>query len=162
VNRRARVLKIPFNKIIADIQKNLFVIGSNLAQPMIRSKSIPHPLHKHYAGRTMPGAAPVLPTITLEQVHEIEDMIDHFQKNLPPLTHFILPQGNPIASALQVTRAICRRTERRVVQLAMHAKVDPLNMAYLNRLSDLLFVLARAVNHKTKRGDIIWHIPKKR
>jgi cob(I)alamin adenosyltransferase len=83
----------------------------------------------------------------------LEELTDHFQRNLPPLKNFIFPQGNPVAAFAQVIRAICRRVERRVVHLAMRSRVNPLILAYLNRLSDLFFALARALN---KKSETIW------
>lgn len=146
---------LPFKKIIEQIQKDIFVIGTDLSHPIIASNSIPHPLHRYFRHNFVEKKRS-LPKILPEHVHQLEEWIDHFQAKLPALKNFILPQGNAIGSFLQFARAVCRRTERRIVQLAMHAKINPLILAYLNRLSDLLFVLARAVNYKGKKSEIIW------
>lgn len=143
-----------FRRIVEQVQKDLFVIGADLSRPMIRANAIPHPLHRHYPREASPKIP--VPSVDHTHVHYVEGLIDHFQASLPPLKNFILPQGNMLGSFLQIIRAICRRTERRVVQLAMHSKVNPMSLAYLNRLSDLLFVLARAVNHESRQSEIIW------
>lgn len=145
----------PFKKIIEQIQQDLFVVGTDLSHPIIFSNSIPHPLSRHLH-HTFVEEKRRLPKIVPEHIHQLEDWIDHFQAKLPALKNFILPQGNAIGSFLQFARALCRRTERRTVQLATHAKINPLILAYLNRLSDLLFVLARAVNYKGKKSEVLW------
>jgi cob(I)alamin adenosyltransferase len=75
---------------------------------------------------------------------------------LPPLRAFVLPGGTPAAAHLHLARTVCRRAERSVVALARSAKVDPLAIVYLNRLSDLLFVLARHENHRARRREETW------
>lgn len=154
-NSEQKKIKMAFKKIIEEIQRDLFVIGADLAQPLIKSNSIPHPLQHHFPRQASHGVKNI-PQITYLHVHRLEELTDHFHRKLPELKNFILPHGNPVGSFLQVVRAICRRTERRVVQLSVHSKVNPLILAYLNRLSDLLFVLARAVNLKSKKPEIIW------
>lgn len=154
-SRKERKMRASFRAIIEQTQKDFFVIGADLSSPLIRDNAIPHPLHHHYPRHTNYRVRRV-PQITHEHVHRLEEWIDLTQAQVPPLNNFILPQGNPVGSFLQVVRAICRRTERRAVQLAVHSKVNPLILAYLNRLSDLFFVLARAVNSKSKKTEIIW------
>ena len=143
-----------FKKMMDKIQRTLFVIGSDLSQTMIKNNSIPHPLRHHYPKR--PQEKIKIPWIRPSDVHDLENWMDHFQKRLPPLRNFILPQGGMMGAYAQVARTICRRAERRVVQLSMHSKIDPLILAYLNRLSDFLFLLARAINYKSKKPEIIW------
>jgi hypothetical protein len=85
-----------------------------------------------------------------------EDAIDARQATLPPLKAFILPGGSPAGALLHFARTVCRRAERRVVALARHEAVDPLVVAYLNRLSDLLFVLARDANRTAGVAEDTW------
>jgi len=144
-----------FREMIQQIQRDLFVIGAELSRPLIKSNTIPHPLRRHYP-LSVSFRKNYIPSITHKEIHRIEIAIDHFQERLPPLKNFILPQGHPVGAFLQVVRAICRRTERRIVQLAVHSRINPLALAYLNRLSDLLFVLSRAVNHKSKKAELLW------
>ncbi len=143
------------NNVLEKIQKDLFVIGSDLSYTLIKNNTIPHPLRKHYP-KNQQVVLSKIPKTSPNDVHQIENLIDHFQKHLPPLHNFILPQGDPMGAYAQVTRTICRRAERRAVQLAMHSKTNPMILAYLNRLSDLLFLFARALNHKSHKSEIIW------
>jgi cob(I)alamin adenosyltransferase len=98
------------------------------------------------------------PSVTPEQVQALEEAINRFDAELPPLRNFILPGGTPAAAALHFARAVCRRAERRLV--ALERGPAPLLsrqlVPYLNRLSDLLFVLARTANARAGRGDVIW------
>ena len=86
----------------------------------------------------------------------LEELIDRLDAKNEPLASFILPGGDPGAAALQVCRTVCRRAERAVVSLARTAEVDPAILVYLNRLSDLLFVLARRVNAKKGIDEVRW------
>ena len=117
------------------IQRDLFAIGAELATP---------------------DAAKQRATVTTNQVEALERLIDAHEATLTPLKNFILPGGTPKAAALHVARTTCRRAERAVVALARDQQVNPLIIHYLNRLSDLLFVLARAVNKRAGRADIAW------
>lgn len=112
---------------IRRIQRELFDVGADLATPPDRSK----------------GEAP---RVSAEMVTQLEQDIDALDARLPELRHFILPGGSPAAAALQVARTVCRRAERRAVTLGRHEAVDPVLLQYLNRLSDFLFVAARAAN----------------
>ena len=143
-----------FKTILEKVQSDLFVIGSDLSGSMIKNRTIPHPLKHHYPRNE--ETVSKVPKIRHEDVHWLEEWTDHFQSELPPLRNFIFPRGNPIGTLAQAVRAICRRSERRTVQLAMRSKVNPLILAYLNRLSDLLFLLARAANQKTHTSERIW------
>lgn len=122
------------------IQRDLFAIGAELATPE------PETLQ-----RTRPGM-----TIGPDRVEALERAIDALAEALPPLRSFILPGGTPKAAALHLGRTVCRRAERRVVALSHAAAVSPAILRYLNRLSDLLFMLARTANAGAGRGDIAW------
>lgn len=89
-------------------------------------------------------------------VEELEEAIDRLEGSLPPLRHFILPGGHPIAGLCHVARTVARRAERRLVHVAREARVNPASLAYLNRLSDFLFVAARHVNAREGVSDIPW------
>jgi cob(I)alamin adenosyltransferase len=94
-----------------------------------------------------PSAPRPEPAITPRQVERLERDIDTFDARHPPLTSFVLPGGSAPASALHVARTIARRAERELVALTREETVDPVLLAWANRLSDLLFALALAVNH---------------
>src|SRR5690606_14582350 len=87
---------------------------------------------------------------------ELEEHIDRYDAQLPPLRQFILPGGTIPAALLHVARTVARRAERRVAALAAQEPVNPVTLQYLNRLSDLLFVLARWVNHRAGVADVPW------
>ena len=89
-------------------------------------------------------------------VAALEATIDRMEAELPPLTSFVLPAGTPLAAQLHVARTVCRRAERRVVALAGHAAVEPRLARYLNRLGDLLFVMARWCNRRAGGADVEW------
>ena len=117
------------------VQRDLFLIGAELATP---------------------NAAKVRDKVTTERVEAIERLIDKHEAELAPLKNFILPGGTPKAAALHVARTTCRRAERAVVTLGRDEQINATIIHYLNRLSDLLFVLARAVNKQAGRADIVW------
>ena len=87
---------------------------------------------------------------------ELEQAIDAFEQELPPLRQFILPGGSPLAAALHLARAVCRRAERRVVALHRREPVEAEVLVYLNRLSDFLFVAARAANQRAGVEEQPW------
>ncbi len=120
------------------IQKDLFALGARLADPSAR-----------IAQRVTKAA------ITPADVERLEITIDRLEAELPPLRRFILPGGGLAGSLLHLARTVCRRAERRVIALGPEA-VDPLVIVYLNRLSDLLFVMARAVNHRSNLPETEW------
>lgn len=122
---------------VQTIQRDLFSIGAELATP--------HP------AKVRERAA-----LNAEQVTTLEQLIDKYEATLPPLKNFILPGGTVKAAALHLARTTCRRAERSVVTLAREQQINPLIIHYLNRLSDLLFVLARVVNKQAGRADITW------
>ena len=117
--------------LLVGIQSELFDIGAELATPVERTGT---PLARR------------LRTVRPAQTEALEQAIDAFEVNLPPLKVFILPGGSPAASALHLARTVARRAERRVVSLSAQEPVNPEILRYLNRLSDLLFVLARTAN----------------
>lgn len=96
------------------------------------------------------------PQITENDIHILETEIDEMNGELPALNSFVLPSGNETSARLHVVRAVCRRTERAVVQLAIHEELDDLVIPYLNRLSDWLFVAARYVIVKSGVEEILW------
>lgn len=94
--------------------------------------------------------------ITASAVATLEQHLDEFNAELPPLKDFILPGGTPAAAACQLARAVCRRAERRCWTLAGEESVNEFALKYLNRLSDLLFVIARVLNRAAGRDEPIW------
>jgi cob(I)alamin adenosyltransferase len=95
------------------------------------------------------------------QVTRLENLLDHLNRDLSPLKEFILPGGSPAAAVCHVARTVCRRAERGVISLARTDKVNPVSIQYLNRLSDLFFVMARALNALAGQADILWTPRKK-
>ena len=123
---------------VTTIQRDLFALGARLADPARR-----------IAGRVTKAA------ITAEDVTRLERWIDDFEQELPPLRRFVLPGGSPVGAALHVARTVCRRAERAMVDLGESAfEIELLH--YINRLSDLLFTMARAVNHRGGCPEIEW------
>ena len=120
------------------IQKQLFALGARLADPSSR-----------IAGRVTKAA------IAEADVEALEQMIDRLEAELPPLRRFILPGGCAAGAQLHVARTVCRRAERRVVALGPGA-VESILVVYLNRLSDLLFVMGRAVNRRAGVAETEW------
>jgi cob(I)alamin adenosyltransferase len=126
------------DEVLRRMQHELFVIGAQLATPKPAEKGVPMISDVHIAAA--------------------ERDIDHFEERLPPLKEFILPSGTAVAAQIHLARAICRRAERRVVTFSHSAadSVTPTLLAYLNRLGDLLFVLARAANQHAGRNETAW------
>jgi cob(I)alamin adenosyltransferase len=123
--------------LLADIQRDLFSVGAQLADPNQHGKK---PKSRLDAAR----------------IKALEEAIDRFETELPPLRQFILAGGAPAGAMLHVARTVCRRAERRVTALAETVELDSRNIEYLNRLSDFLFVLARLVNHRQGQQEIPW------
>jgi cob(I)alamin adenosyltransferase len=94
--------------------------------------------------------------IAAAQVAALEEALDAFNERLPPLREFILPGGGPAAAACHVARTVCRRAERRAWTLARAETVAPEPLQYLNRLSDLLFVLARVLARRESGSEVLW------
>jgi len=137
----ALLAHLPLDQEIREIQSDLFDLGTDLA--------------------TAPGtpAASNAARIDETQIRRLEGLIDRWQAEAPPLKNFILPGGAPGAAALHVCRTVCRRAERSTVRLSLAEPVGPHAIVYLNRLSDLLFVLARWVNAREKISEPIWKGP---
>lgn len=126
--------------LLRSIQRDLFAIGGHLATPD--------------PAKVM--AALEKAELTDGQIAEFERVMDQAADQLPPLKAFVLPAGQPKATAFHVARTVCRRAERSVVALSQEAEVPPVFLSYLNRLSDLLFTLARLANHQGGTDDETW------
>jgi cob(I)alamin adenosyltransferase len=123
--------------VLVQIQRDIFALGAQLADPE----------HK------------IAPRVTKARLSDadvgrLETLIDQLEAELPPLRRFILAGGAPAAAALHVARTVCRRAERRMV--ALEPAVEPVLLRYVNRLSDLLFVLARVLNHRAGVSETEW------
>ena len=94
--------------------------------------------------------------ITPDRVDRLEQLLDTLNEELSPLKEFILPGGSPAAAACHQARAVCRRAERRTHSLMKTEDINPVSLKYLNRLSDLLFVMARHINKTAGIADILW------
>ena len=129
-----------FDPLLESIQRDLFSIGGHLATP--DPERVRKALEKA--------------TLSPERVSEFERAMDEADQELQPLKAFVLPAGTPKASALHLGRTVCRRAERSVVHLAHGNDVPELFVVYLNRLSDLLFILARLANHRAGVSDVTW------
>ena len=134
---------------IIKIQNEIFTLGAMLATPAEKAilKSGKERLNIY--------------KISASEVAFLENEIDHMDKNLPQMTHFILPGGHQTVSFCHIARCVCRRAERLVVQLDKQENVDKMILTYLNRLSDYLFVLARKLSVDNQANEISW-IPKKK
>jgi cob(I)alamin adenosyltransferase len=106
-------------------------------------------------------SVPGHPVMRETQVVRLEAMLDELNAALPPLKNFILPGGTRAAALAHVARAVCRRAERRLVALANAEQVPAVMLQYLNRLSDLLFVVARALNRRAGAPDVLWRQEKR-
>lgn len=131
-------------RILFKIQNELFVIGSTLATPPEKEKL------KSGKERLQ------IEKINSQQICYLEKEIDKMNTTLPAMTHFILPSGHPTVSYCHITRNICRRAERRVVQLSEESHVNDSILSYLNRLSDYLFVLARKLSIDLDVKEKLW------
>ena len=120
--------------------------------------NIQHDLFDLGGDVSIPGRA----TMTEGQVQRLETLLDEFNSVLPPLKEFILPGGTRAAGLAHLARTVCRRAERSIVALSSTEKVADPARVYLNRLSDLLFVLGRALNRESGRGDVLWQQGKNR
>ena len=126
---------IKIKKILKIVQNDLFDLGADLCIP---DKKNTQKLK-----------------ITKDRVDYIEEKIDNFNKELSSLNSFILPGGSESSTYLHIARTVTRRAERKIVALSKKERINPITIIYLNRLSDLLFVLARYTNNKGKK-DILW------
>ena len=128
------------DEILAPVQRDLFAIGALLATP--------HP-DKH--SEQLEKAR-----LSDKRIAQLEQAIDDGEEELEALNAFILPGGTAKASALHVARTVCRRAERSVIRLQHTDEVPQVVIVYLNRLSDLLFVLARVANRRAGAGEVTW------
>jgi len=125
--------------LLEGVQRDLFAIGAQIADPRAQ-----------VASRKEKAA------LAAGRIVDLERAIDAREAQMPPLTAFILPGGTPLAASLHVARTVCRRAERSILALGRTDPVDPLILVYLNRLSDLLFVLARRANHAAGLPEPKW------
>lgn len=125
--------------LLDELQRTLFDVGADLATPE--------------GSRYRQNIAP----LEAADVARLEAEIDRLEAELPPLHAFILPGGHPAAASLHLARGVVRRAERRVVELSHDEAVNVQVLAYLNRLSDLLFVLARTINARSSTAETPWH-----
>jgi cob(I)alamin adenosyltransferase len=135
---RAAGLPADLDEMCVALQRDLFAVGARLADPS----------HK-IAARVEKAA------VTNEHVTRLEGWIDRLDEELPPLRHFVLSGGTPAGAALHLARAVCRRAERAVLHLGADA-VEPVVLVYVNRVSDLLFTMARAANHRAGVSETQW------
>lgn len=126
-----------FEAELALIQPQLFTLGAELAT-----------VDPHLLGR--------MPRVGESDVTRFEQWIDRMEAELPPLRNFVLPGGSPLAAQLHVARTICRRAERRTIALSAHEPLEGPLVKYLNRLSDLLFVMARLANRRAAVAEVEW------
>ena len=133
------VLSLNLDKDIHDllvkIQNDLFVLGADLANPDLKN-----PTNR----------------ITQDMVHFLEEHIDLLEKELSPITYFILPGGDQVASQMHLARAISRRAETQIVSLSEKEQINKICQIYINRLSDLLFIVARVFNKRKMINDRAW------
>jgi cob(I)alamin adenosyltransferase len=125
----------PIREVLGRVQNELFDVGADLSVPL--------------------GAGERL-RVTQSQIDRVEADCDRFNAELPELKSFVLPGGTAAAAWLHVARTICRRAERETIRAAQEHDLDPLTGIYLNRLSDLLFVLARTANALAGRDEPLW------
>ena len=124
------------NEVVLKLQNQMFDLGAELATPDSQRKSTE--------------------IIQPSDVEQQEVLIDMFEQQLAPLTSFILPGGTKAAATLHLARSVCRRAEREIVALAQTASIRDVVLEFVNRTSDLLFVLARTANREAVSGDIPW------
>ena len=137
---RAVELLPRIDEVLVPLQRDLFAIGALLATPD-RDRMAQH-LEKA--------------RIDERRIAELEQAIDDAESELEPLRAFVLPGGTPKAAALHVARTVCRRAERRIVRLQHDVEVPAIVVIYMNRLSDLLFTLARLANRRAGAGEVTW------
>lgn len=128
------------DEILVPVQRDLFSLGALLATPDVDK------MREQLAKARIDNA----------RIAQLERAINDSEAELPPLRAFVLPGGTPKAAALHVARTVCRRAERRVVHLGRTVAFPPVVGIYLNRLSDLLFVLARVATHRSGAAEVTW------
>lgn len=128
------------DEVLVPMQRDLFSIGALLATPDLEK------MHGHLSKAN----------IDERRIKDLERAIDDCEDELEPLKAFVIPGGSRKGAVLHVARTVCRRAERRVVHLQREVEIPPLVVIYLNRLSDLLFMLARVANVRTGAGEVTW------
>jgi cob(I)alamin adenosyltransferase len=129
-NAKCKIKNAKLKSEITLIQNDLFEINSNFVNPQVKDLS--------------------------KRIKEFENLIDQMAAQMPKLNNFILPGGGKTGAILHLTRTVCRRLERKVVSLSNKEKVDENVIIYFNRLSDLLFTMARFANFREKKEEITW------
>jgi cob(I)alamin adenosyltransferase len=130
-------------KLVDELQAELFTLGAEMATP------------------DMSKAPKTVPRVSADDATRLEGEIDRLTAELPPQTHFLLPAGSRPGALLHLARTVCRRAERTTVALSRVEAVSSEALQYLNRLSDLLFVMARAANVRAGAGEVPWIAPSK-
>ena len=133
---------VELKAVLEAIQADLFVAGADLATPQEEGERV---------GRK------TIPRVTEGMAAALESLIDRYEEGVPALRTFILPGGTLLAAQLHFARCVCRRAERAILTAAGRESLNPDVIVYLNRLSDLLFTLARAVNHQAGHPETPWH-----
>jgi cob(I)alamin adenosyltransferase len=128
------------DEVLVPLQRDLFSIGALLATPDLDR------MHKHLEKANIDD----------RRIGELEHAIDDCDRDLEPLKAFIIPGGSKKGAMLHVARTVCRRAERRVITLQRDVEIPQIVVVYLNRLSDLLFTLARLANRLTRAGEVTW------
>ena len=123
------------NNLLTQIQNHLFVVGADLANPNLSDTSS---------------------RVSKDMTAFLEKNIDRLESELSPITYFILPGGSKVASQVHLARSICRRAEVNITELSESEQINKTCQIYMNRLSDLLFVIARVLNKRKKINDIAW------
>jgi cob(I)alamin adenosyltransferase len=125
------------DSLLQELQRDLSVVSADLSTPIQQDRQVPR--------------------ITSDKVVTLETTIDKFQEELQPLTAFIIPGGGQVGSILHFARTVARRAERSIVALSRTEKISDQMIPYFNRLSDLLFVIARVANHRDGKAEVKWH-----
>jgi cob(I)alamin adenosyltransferase len=123
------------NELLTLIQNHLFIVGGDLANPNLNDASN---------------------RVQDDMITYLENHIDCLESELDPITYFILPGGDEVASRIHLARAICRRAEVNIAELSESEQINKTCQVYMNRLSDLLFVMARSINKRKKINDVAW------
>jgi cob(I)alamin adenosyltransferase len=123
------------NELLTQIQNHLFVVGADLANPTLNDTSS---------------------RVSIDMCTSLEKNIDRLENELSPITYFILPGGGQVASQIHLARSICRRAEVNIIELSESEQINKNCQIYMNRLSDLLFVMARSINKRKKINDVAW------
>ena len=133
---RAQNKQPELEEVLHQLQQDLFNLGADLATPL--------------------DSAVKVPRVALEQIEALEKWIDGIAEKVPPLRNFILPGGTVAAAQLHLARTVCRRAERTIVSLQKNEQIDGNVVKYVNRLSDLLFMMARLANQLDGAGEELW------